>query len=253
MKLTWNQLRRRNQALKNENITCKETKVGRGIFAKQAFRPLEDVCSFTGTLCPIEENPSDDYAITYDESRLIMPDKESVGGHLINHSCKPNVTFTNIWVGCSMIITAIRPIAAGEQITSYYGWIGSDKPAKECLCGEKFCTGKMGLVIANGGISEEDVKTLFRVAWENRNLSMIDSLKRALFQENFFNISLQAVTSIEPPIEHFHMLLLNLKETFPEEKERNEVITWIMNYTDLRMWFTKCWLEIKKEKHYENI
>ena len=139
----WTQAKRDKQALNNQLIKTKQTSNrGRGIFALTSFKKDEIVCSFRGTLVRYEDlTPSDkQYHMVLDNEsgKCILPDYRSddPGGHLINHSCRPNV-------GMGAVIKAFRPISSGEEITVYYGDCANYNRA--CLCGEPYCAGFIGL------------------------------------------------------------------------------------------------------------
>jgi uncharacterized protein len=72
----------------------------------------------------------------------------------INHSCDPNCESENfdgrIWV------TAVRDIAAGEELTYEYNLHDSDDDDADCHCGAASCRGTM--------FSEDEVKRRARLA-----------------------------------------------------------------------------------------
>jgi uncharacterized protein len=72
----------------------------------------------------------------------------------INHSCDPNCESDSI--DGRVFITAIRDIAAGEELTYEYNLFDSDDSDADCYCGAKQCRGTM--------FSEDEVKRRARKA-----------------------------------------------------------------------------------------
>lgn len=66
----------------------------------------------------------------------------------INHSCNPNCE--SELVNERVFITAIRDIAAGEELTYEYNLYDSDEEEQDCYCGAKQCRRTM--------FSEDEVK-----------------------------------------------------------------------------------------------
>jgi hypothetical protein len=161
---------------------------GRGIFAKRAFAPDELVCTFTGRVVPRKEDVPEalhDYIICNTGGQLIVPAPEVLGGHLANHSCRPNVALDKATLD-TVLLRAIRPIAEGDEVTTYYGWTGLQNPP--CFCGERHCAGVIGFrwtYDANGGgkVRVEDGADALRVAALNRNEGITTSVT------NFFTTS----------------------------------------------------------------
>jgi uncharacterized protein len=59
----------------------------------------------------------------------------------INHSCDPNCQTVDI--GGRIFVTAIRDIAAGEELTYEYNLFDSDDDDADCYCGSAGCRGTM--------------------------------------------------------------------------------------------------------------
>lgn len=132
----------------------KAGEMGNGIFAKRIFLPGQEVATYPGrlfkggSLSPeliqfLKDNPDlGHYAIEHGDNETLVPTREQLkkpGAYLANHSCNPNCQFQ----GKNHSLYAKRKILLGEEITVYYGWSGiSNTP---CLCGDKLCTGIIGL------------------------------------------------------------------------------------------------------------
>jgi uncharacterized protein len=72
----------------------------------------------------------------------------------INHSCDPNCESEDI--GGRIFVTAVRNIAAGEELTYEYNLHDSDDSDEDCYCGAPKCRGTM--------FSEAEVKRRARKA-----------------------------------------------------------------------------------------
>jgi SET domain-containing protein len=59
----------------------------------------------------------------------------------INHCCDPNCETED--VEGHIYITALRPIAAGEELTFEYNLWDSDEETQDCYCGSANCRGTM--------------------------------------------------------------------------------------------------------------
>lgn len=100
-------------------------KKGRGVFAKKTIAPGIVIGDYLGTLIDpnrIEEE-SDEYhdglyyALTTNV-QAVLPDKDSGGIHLINHSCEPNISFLP-YKG-HILYVSLRKILPGEELTVNY-------------------------------------------------------------------------------------------------------------------------------------
>jgi hypothetical protein len=140
------------RAINNELIEVRTVEgMGRGVFARRNFARGDLVCTYRGVLASYDDavarSGTIDYSINY-KDQVLVPDIDSVGGHLINHSCNPNTRWdepANGMIG----ISACKKITVGEQITIFYGWFGNpdSHAALKCLCGSPNCFGTMGIVI----------------------------------------------------------------------------------------------------------
>lgn len=137
--------------------------VGHGLFATRPFRPGEVVTTFFGKVTSREKlgqlyetnraeyERINDYGIDAGGGHLCPEpaDMDKVGGHLVNHSCGPNCEFVTK-LGVPMV-RAVKPIAVGEEVTAFYGWLGvksaMEKKWHECLCGKPYCPGTIELKV----------------------------------------------------------------------------------------------------------
>jgi len=115
---------------------------GRGLFATAEFAPGEIVCVKGGhvfpratlaeiapVLGPAEIQIADDLFIGP------IRDEEREGGMIFsNHSCDPN-----IGVQGQIVFVALRPIAAGEELTHDWATTDDDEYTLECHCGSAVC------------------------------------------------------------------------------------------------------------------
>ncbi len=133
---------------------------GRGVFARRAFRPGEVVVAYAPRQRKV---PLDDpAAIAAAESKLtllsegwavIIPDPSVPGGWLCNHSCRPNAELYSDGAGR---IQCRRPIAPGEEITLFYGWVTVNQPGRDpCRCGAPGCRGTI-----NFDLTDDEARAL---------------------------------------------------------------------------------------------
>jgi hypothetical protein len=117
-----------------------ETSHGAALFAARDIAAGTTVLLIEGTL---QRHPTR-YSIQLDvdvhiEADGTLPDAEMRRMHpwrFLNHSCDPNATVQ------ARALVALRPIAAGEQITfDYTTTEGSMTEPFDCLCGASGCVG----------------------------------------------------------------------------------------------------------------
>jgi len=83
------------------------------------------------------ENLIGDSYLQIDDNFVLAPlSKEEVKKVMmfLNHSCEPNVG-----VRGEIIFVAMRDIKAGEELTTDYAMIDSDRYKMKCACGKKNC------------------------------------------------------------------------------------------------------------------
>jgi hypothetical protein len=130
---------------------------GRGVFARRAFRPGEVVVPYAPRQKKVDARS--DEAIAAAETKLtlrsgdqvIVPDTSVPGGWLCNHSCEPNAA---LYASGEGRIQCVRPIAPGEEVTIFYGWVSQNEPQRDpCRCGSPRCRAYI-----NFDVSDEDAE-----------------------------------------------------------------------------------------------
>ena len=129
-----------------------------GCYTTRAIKKGERVCEYDGPRFTKDEADEryKDRDITYlfssgDDGTVI----DGFGTAMfINHSCDPNCESAD--VDGRVFITAIRNIAAGEELTYEYNLHDSDDEDQNCYCGARRCRGTM--------FSEDEVKKRARKA-----------------------------------------------------------------------------------------
>ena len=129
---------------------------GRGVFAKAHFSPGDLVVAYAPAQRRLEGD--DPEAVAAADTKLtllsegwfvIVPDTSVPGGWLCNHSCSPNAAIYSNGAGR---IQCERPIAPGEEVTIFYGWVSHNDPHRDpCRCGSPRCRGYI-----NFDLSDED-------------------------------------------------------------------------------------------------
>ncbi len=131
---------------------------GRGVFARRAFRPGETIVAYAPAQRKIDaSSPEADAAA---QSKLtivsgplvIVPDTTVPGGWLCNHSCEPNAALHASGDGH---IACTRPIAPGDEVTIFYGWVSENEPARDrCVCGSSRCRGFINFDITDADVDD---------------------------------------------------------------------------------------------------
>lgn len=126
----------------NPKVSVRNTrKYGRGVYADRAIRKGEIIAAFDGPILDDDFEPWTADLLSH--AIQIGPRKwrDSKGiARLVNHSCDPNCGIR----GLNRIV-AMRPIAAGEQITWDYEMTEkSDWWRMKCRCGSNICRGRIG-------------------------------------------------------------------------------------------------------------
>jgi SET domain-containing protein len=133
---------------------------GRGVFARKRFGPGDLVVTYAPKQRRIAAD--DPEAVAAAETRLtllseeafvIVPDTSVPGGWLCNHSCSPNAAIFSDGAGR---IQCTRPIAPGDEVTIFYGWVTENDPGRDpCRCGSARCRGYI-----NFDISSEEARQM---------------------------------------------------------------------------------------------
>jgi SET domain-containing protein len=114
---------------------------GEGLFAGRAFRKGWRVVEFDGVPVPLEEVDETLGCIQIGENQYLVEDPdEPWADDFLNHSCSPNVGFTD----GTLMLRALRPIAKGDEILLDYstamnepGW------SFRCRCAAPRCRGRV--------------------------------------------------------------------------------------------------------------
>jgi hypothetical protein len=132
---------------------------GRGVFARRHFNPGDFVVPYAPKQQRLDVR--DPRAIAAAETKLtllsgdevIVPDTAMPGGWLCNHSCSPNAALYSSGAGR---IQCTRPIAPGQEVTIFYGWVSHNEPERDpCRCGEAQCRG-----FINFDLSDDDTSNV---------------------------------------------------------------------------------------------
>jgi hypothetical protein len=165
------------KAINNELIYEQTTpKKGRGIFAKENINKGQLVCLFKGKpfiwqaslkegevdpISPEQRNFMSNWCMSYKNNLGLMPDVNSIGGHVANNSCEPNCEEENSSEENAIGLYATRKIKKDEEITISYRWVGP-RERPPCLCESKSCIGLMHIpvYVENGKLAK--VEELFQ-------------------------------------------------------------------------------------------
>jgi hypothetical protein len=129
---------------------------GRGVFARRRFEPGDVVVAYAPKHRRVDASEPEAEAAAATKLTLLsegrwvlIPDTTVAGGWLCNHSCAPNAALYSDGGGR---IQCIRPIAPGEEVTIFYGWVTRNEPERDpCRCGAPTCRG-----FINFDVSDED-------------------------------------------------------------------------------------------------
>lgn len=138
--------------LPTSSFEVRETRSkGRGVFAKAEIHEGTIVAKYTGKIMRYEDidyEKYEDYLMYYDDEYGIIPDLDTIGAHLINHSCSPNCFLFPFEK--HIFFFAIQDIKAGQEITINYMMPPKSKSCLKkckhiCRCRSKNCKGTMHL------------------------------------------------------------------------------------------------------------
>jgi hypothetical protein len=153
---------------------------GRGVFARKPFKPGDVVVAYAPKQRRVEARDPEAVAaadtkltLLSEQNWVIIPDTSMPGGWLCNHSCDPNAAIFSDGEGR---IQCTRPIAKGEEVTIFYGWVSHNQPERDpCRCGSSRCRG-----FINFDLSDDDAG---RVRIVEGNRVEVDDVLRAKLAE----------------------------------------------------------------------
>jgi SET domain-containing protein len=131
---------------------------GRGVFARKSFEPGEVVVAYAPKQRRVDMDDPEAIAAAHTKLTLlserrfvIIPDTSVAGGWLCNHSCRPNAAIYSDGDGR---IQCTRPIAPGQEVTIFYGWVTQNEQGRDpCRCGAAGCRG-----FINFDLSDDDAR-----------------------------------------------------------------------------------------------
>jgi hypothetical protein len=151
---------------------------GRGVFARKRFQPGDVVVAYAPRQKKVAMRDPEAVAAAETKltllsgDRVIIPDTSVPGGWLCNHSCEPNAA---LYASGEGRIQAMRPIAPGDEVTIFYGWVSHNEPNRDpCRCGAARCR-----TTINFDLSDEDAAHAELVDGE----LVLDSALRARLDE----------------------------------------------------------------------
>jgi len=146
---------------------------GRGVFARKRFDPGDLVVAYAPKQRRLAADDPEAVAgaetrltLLSEESFVIVPDTSVPGGWLCNHSCSPNAAIYSDGAGR---IQCVRPIAPGDEVTIFYGWVTENDPARDpCRCGSRRCRGFINFDISSEEARQMDDDTATGDAFRRR-------------------------------------------------------------------------------------
>lgn len=129
----------------NSKVAVKESRIGKGMFAKEPIKAGEAVVVFGGARCNTQEakewEKKGKLVMQWDEDLWTYEDPGNNETYFINHSCDGN-----LWMEGISTLVARHTIVRGEEITADYAlWEADEKDVKpwDCLCGSPLCRHKI--------------------------------------------------------------------------------------------------------------
>ena len=128
------------------DLAVRPVRNGKGIVAQRAFRRGATVCRIRGRIVGADtvwaywqrgNTRRGENCFRFDADRYLDPEGEI--GAYANHACNPNTGIVKDARGLKLV--AIRPIAAGEEITHDYSTLlgADDVWTMRCNCGDARC------------------------------------------------------------------------------------------------------------------
>jgi uncharacterized protein len=122
-------------------IEVRESKVGKGMFAKEPIKQGETVViwggDYTGTQGALKAKELGKITMQWGTDIWTVEDAGEDETYFINHSCDPN-----LWMEGISTLVARKSIAKDEELTADYAMWEADEnhtPAWECRCGSTLC------------------------------------------------------------------------------------------------------------------
>ena len=129
----------------SKTLDVRPVRNGQGIVAMKAYAPGAVICTIKGKVVTGDdvwrywetEPRLGENCFRYDADHYLNPEGEI--GAFANHSCNPNAGVFK--TGRRLMLKAIKPIAAGEEVSHDYSTLlGADDVWKmRCNCGEPGC------------------------------------------------------------------------------------------------------------------
>ena len=134
---------------------------GRGVFARRRFEPGQVVVPYAPRQRKVDAASADAFEAAETKltivsgEKVIIPDTSVPGGWLCNHSCSPNAT---LYASGEGRIQCLRPIAPGEEVTIFYGWVTRNSPRRDpCRCGSPGCRGFINFDLSDADAAQVEI------------------------------------------------------------------------------------------------
>jgi hypothetical protein len=147
----------RKRKVRHPGVRVNHTQIGRGVFARHAFEPEQEISQVSGEVIDVPDHGSD-YAIDLGDGLALEP---AAPFRYLNHSCQPNCELAvwdveeqesphqrEVW------LHSLLRIEPGEQLTIDYAWPAAS--AIPCDCRSSACRGWV--------VSEEDLAQVLEEA-----------------------------------------------------------------------------------------
>lgn len=137
----------RIRVLSQPLVYVASTRIGRGVFAHDTLETNNVIGKVEGQLVDDPEFESA-YGIDMGGDLTLVP---HFPFRYLNHSCNPNAELVDVdgyqHGSDSLVVVAVRQVAADEEITIDYGW--PIEAAEPCHCQSPGCRGIIGAPIAH--------------------------------------------------------------------------------------------------------
>jgi hypothetical protein len=138
------------------------TQKGRGVFALQDISPGTIIGDYLGTLVEddsLDENAYGLYGMYFNTSHSILPKKEDIGIHILNHSCSANCSMYP-YMG-HMLYFVNRYIFSGEELCVQYLVSPHDRGEicnHKCYCHSPVCHGDYHISVDKDELVEQFIQ-----------------------------------------------------------------------------------------------